>query len=76
MTFDEIKFNIERFMELFNIRGGVILGLFSLLILAMIPYHAVTNTPFPETVRDVYLGVVGAFAVSNVAKSFSGRNIK
>lgn len=71
MNFDSVKFWIERTMEIFNIKGGVILGLFSLEILAMIPYHALTKTPFPEPVRDIYLGVIAAFAATNVAKHYA-----
>lgn len=71
MNLDLIKFYSERILALFDIRGGVILGLFSLEILAMIPFYAVTNVPFPATVRDIYLGVIAAFAATNVAKHYS-----
>jgi hypothetical protein len=73
MSFDNLKFWIERVLEIFNIKGGVILGLFSLEILAMIPYHALTRTPFPEPVRDIYLGVIAAFAATNVARHYAAK---
>lgn len=63
---------IRRFhegMELFNLRGGVVLGLFTLEILAIIPYYAVTHANVPTTIQNIYLGVVGAFAASVIAKS-------
>jgi hypothetical protein len=72
MNLDLIKFNIDRLTSFFDIKGGVILGLFSLEILAMIPYYALSGTPFPNALRDVYLGVVAAFAASNVAKQYAG----
>lgn len=71
MNFDLFKFHLERFLGLFDIRGGVILGLFSLEMLALIAYCIVTNHPFPETVRDVYLGVVAGFSATNVAKQYA-----
>lgn len=68
---DNIKFYSVRVLDLFDIKGGVILGLFSLEILAMIPYYAVQQVPFPATLRDLYLGVVAAFAATNVAKQYT-----
>lgn len=71
LLLDNLKFYSERVFDLLNLKGGVILGLFSLEMLAMIPYHAVTHTPFPEPVRDIYLGVIAAFAATNVAKHYA-----
>lgn len=71
MSFDLFKYWSERILSLFDIRGGVIVGLFSLEVLAMIPYYAVTGQVFPATVRDVYLGVIAAFATTNVAKQYA-----
>lgn len=71
MSLDTIKFHLDRVLEIFNIKGGVILGLFSIEMLALIPYYAVTHTPFPATVRDIYLGVIAAFAATNVAKHYA-----
>jgi hypothetical protein len=71
LLLDNVKFYSVRILDLFDIKGGVILGLFSLEILAMIPYYAVNGVPFPATLRDLYLGVVAAFAATNVAKQYT-----
>ena len=79
MSFDEISYQSKRFLSLFDIPGGVVIGLFSLEILAMIPWCLLSGVPFPATVRDIYLGVIAAFASTNVAKHFSkggGQNDK
>lgn len=71
MSFDLFKYWTDRILSLFDIRGGVIIGLFSIEILALIPYYAVTGAAFPATVRDIYLGVIAAFAATNVAKHYN-----
>lgn len=53
-----------------DIQGGAILGLFSLEMLAIIAYYACKGTNLPPTVRDVYLGVVSAFALHKTASVF------
>lgn len=58
------------FLEYLNIPGGVVMGLFSLEMLAIIAYYACKGTNLPSTVRDVYVTVVGAFAASNIAKYY------
>ena len=76
MSLDELKFYSVRVLDLFDIKGGVILGLFSLEILAMVPYCAVMGVSFPATLRDLYLGVVAAFAVTNVAKQYTASKME
>lgn len=71
MTFDNFSFWLKRILSLADIPGGIVIGLFSLEILAMIPWCLLNNTPFPATVRDVYLGVIAAFASTNVAKHYA-----
>jgi hypothetical protein len=63
-------------LEYLNIPGGVVLGLFSLEMLAIISYYAVKGINLPSTVRDVYLGVVTAFAASNIAKYYGQKGNK
>lgn len=71
MSFDDFSYQLKRGLSLFDIPGGVVIGLFSLEILAMIPWCLLNHTPFPATVRDVYLGVIAAFATTNVAKHYA-----
>lgn len=59
--------------DFFDIKGGAILGLFSLEVLAVIAYYACVGKELPSTVRDVYGIVVGAFAATNVAKYYGQR---
>lgn len=69
--FDLFKYHYQRLLSLLDIPGGVILGLFSLEMLALIAFCIVTNRPFPDAVRDVYLGVVAGFSATNVAKHYA-----
>ena len=66
-----MKFYSCQVFDLFDIRGGAIVGLFSFLMLAVIPWCLLSDVPFPATVRDVYLGVIAAFAGTNVAKHYA-----
>lgn len=68
MTFDNFSFWVKRILSLFDIPGGVVIGLFSLMMLAIIPWCILNHVDLPATVRDVYLGVITAFAGTNVAK--------
>ena len=63
-------------LEYLNVPGGTIMGLFSLEMLAIIAYYACKGAELPATVRDVYLGVIGAFAASNIAKYYGQRGVK
>lgn len=63
-------------LNYFDIPGGVVLGLFSLEMLAIIAYYACEGKALPGTVRDVYGIVVGAFAATNVAKYYGARSTK
>lgn len=58
--------------RLFDIKGGVIVGLFSIEMLAIIAFYAVKGHELPTTVRDVYLGVLSCFAVHETAKVIKG----
>jgi hypothetical protein len=60
---------LQKFLD---IRGGAILGLFSLEMLAIIAFYACKGTNLPTTVRDVYVSVLGAFATHAVAKVIKG----
>lgn len=62
----------NRICDILNLPGGTVLGLFSLEMLAIIAYYAVQGKDLPVTVRDVYLGVVAAFAVNATAKVVAG----
>jgi hypothetical protein len=60
---------IQKFLD---IRGGAILGLFSLEMLAIIAFYACKGTNLPTTVRDIYIAVLSAFAVHATAKIVKG----
>lgn len=53
-----------------DIRGGAILGLFSLAMVSLCCFAVVTGKPFPSQIRDIYLGVISAFAATNIAKHY------
>jgi hypothetical protein len=61
-----------RLQKFLDIRGGAILGLFSLEMLAIIAYYACKGQNLPTTVRDVYVAVLSAFAVHATAKIMKG----
>lgn len=60
---------LQKFLD---VRGGAILGLFSLEMLAIIAYYACKGTNLPTTVRDVYVAVLSAFAGHSIAKVIKG----
>lgn len=60
----------KRLLSCFDIPGGVILGLFSLAVISLSCYAIITAKPFPDSIRDIYLGVVTAFAATNIAKHY------
>lgn len=60
---------IQKFLD---ISGGAIIGIFSLEMLAIIAYSMVSLHPIPTVVRDIYLSVLGAFAVHATAKVIKG----
>lgn len=62
----------RRVLKFIDIKGGVIIGLFSLEMLAIIAYYATNNQNLPSTVRDVYLGVLTCFAVNQTARVLKG----
>ena len=70
-----MKEKLLKVLDLFDIPGGVFLGLFSLEMIAMIAYYACVGKELPSTIRDVYGIVVGAFAASNVAKYYSTKGV-
>jgi hypothetical protein len=65
-----------RILSYADIPGGVILGLLSLEMIAIIAYYACSGKELPGTVRDVYGIVVGAFAATNVAKYYGQKGTK
>jgi hypothetical protein len=65
-----------QFQDYLDLKGGAIMGLFSLEMLAIIAYYACEGKNLPSTVRDVYVTVVGAFAASNIAKYYGQRGTK
>lgn len=60
---------IQKFLD---VRGGAILGLFSLEMLAIIAFYACKGTNLPTTVRDIYIAVLSAFSVHATAKIIKG----
>lgn len=54
--------------RLLDLPGGTVLGLFSLEILGVIAYCAITGKTLSPIHRDIYLGVVAAFAANKTAK--------
>lgn len=65
-----------KILNYLDIPGGVVLGLFSLEMLAIIAYYACEGKSLPTTVRDVYIAVIGAFAASNIAKYYGQKGTK
>lgn len=61
-----------RIQKFLDVRGGAILGLFSLEMLAIIAFYAVKGHELPSTVRDVYIAVLSSFAVHATAKIIKG----
>lgn len=61
-----------RIQKFLDVRGGAILGLFSLEMLAVIAFYACKGHNLPSTVRDVYIAVLSAFSVHATAKVIKG----
>lgn len=61
-----------KILSYFDLPGGTVLGLFSLEILAVIAYSTATGTALSPIHRDIYLGVVAAFAANKTAKVITG----
>jgi hypothetical protein len=70
LSFDNFSFWLRRLLALADIPGGVVAGLFSLELLAVIPWCLLNGVAIPATLRDIYLGVIGAFATTNVARHY------
>lgn len=68
-----MKTSFNRFLSYFDIPGGVVLGLFSLEMLALIAYCAITGKTVSPIHRDIYLGVVSAFALNKTVKVYRGQ---
>lgn len=60
----------KRILSLFDIPGGSILGLYSLAVIALSCYSVITSKAFPSEIRDMYLGIITAFAATNIAKHY------
>lgn len=64
----------QKFLAVFDLPGGTVVGLFSLEILAILAYCAITGKPISPIHRDIYLGVIGCFAANKTAKVFRGES--
>lgn len=70
---------MNKLWDLFNIKGGSIMGLFSLCIIALSCYVTITGKPLDTGVVGAYGVAVGAFAYSkkgtqkNVSIDFSNK---
>jgi hypothetical protein len=62
----------KKICSLIDLPGGTVLGLFSLEMLAVIGYCAVTGKTLSPVHRDIYLGVITAFAVNRTAVVIKG----
>ena len=62
----------RRILKFLDIKGGVIIGLFSLEMLALIAYCIVNKQDIPAVMRDIYLGVLTCFAVNQTARVIKG----
>lgn len=62
----------QKFLSIFDLPGGTVVGLFSLEILAVIAYCAITGKTLSPIHRDIYLGVIGCFAANKTAKVLKG----
>lgn len=68
-----MKSYYDKFLTYFDLPGGTVVGLFSLEILAVIAYCAITGKTLSPIHRDIYLGVISAFALNKTAKVFKGQ---
>lgn len=62
----------QKILTYFDLPGGTVVGLFSLEILAILAYCAITGKPLSPIHRDIYLGVIGCFAANKTAKVIKG----
>jgi hypothetical protein len=62
----------QKFLAVFDLPGGTVVGLFSIEMIVLIAYCAITGKPLSPIHRDIYLGVVGYFAVHKTAKVIKG----
>lgn len=66
---------MSKFWDLFNIRGGSIMGLFSLCIIALSCYVTIKQKPLDTGVVGAYGVAVGAFAYSKKGKKNVSVNV-
>ena len=58
----------KKLQEFCDIKGGTIVGLWSLMMLALIPYSVLAKWEFPTSIVTAYLGVISAYAVNRTFK--------
>jgi len=56
---------IQKFLD---VKGGAIVGLWSMAMLALVPYSVLMKWQFPNSIVTAYLGVIGAYAANKTFK--------
>lgn len=70
---ESMKKHIQNFIELFDIPGGAILGLWSLVVLGMSIASFVYQREIPNNVKEIFNWILTAFAASKTLKTIFGK---
>ena len=70
-----MKQRIKSFIELWDIPGGSILGLFSVVMLGLCIASFVLQREIPNNVKEIFNWILTAFAASKTLKSIFGKVI-
>ena len=62
----------KKILNFFDLKGGVIMGIYSLSMIALSFYSVVNGKPIDSSIPAMYLGAIGAFAVNKTAKVIKG----
>lgn len=71
-----MKQRIKSFIELWDIPGGAILGLWSMVILGMAIASFVLQREIPGNVKEIFNWILTAFAASKTIKSIFGKVVE
>lgn len=56
---------LQKFLD---VKGGTIVGLWSMAMLALVPYSVLMRWEFPNSITTAYLGVVTCYAANKTFK--------
>lgn len=68
-----MKRHIQSFIELWDIPGGSVLGIWSVVILGMAVAAFVLQREIPASVKEIFNWILTAFAASKTLKSIFGK---